>query len=395
MFERILNINPILQRKSLFLLGPRQTGKSTFLKKYFPNNLYINLLNTELHQDLLKRPHHIKEIINAYKHQHDSNSGTTIIIDEIQKIPELLDEIHDHIQNNEQDRFILTGSSARKIKKAGINLLGGRAKMQQFFSLIAPERKTKSVSWQEALQWGGIPSILLSSNKRSDLLDYINIYINEEVKAEGLVRNLPSFSKFLDIAATTNTEQIVYESIASDVSVSAVTVKEYYQILEDTLIGHRLYPFSKSIKRKSVVSPKFYFFDTGVANALLRHFELKTDTPEYGHALEHFIYCELQAFISYNEPEGQLFFWRTHTKSEVDFIFQDKNHNLFAIEVKATENVTDKHLKGIRAFAEEKQLPIKHKIVVCLEPMTRQTTDKILITPVKNFLENLWIGKLF
>ncbi|OFZ78671.1 MAG: hypothetical protein A2583_07145 [Bdellovibrionales bacterium RIFOXYD1_FULL_53_11] len=391
MFDRILDLSSTLKIKSLFLFGPRQTGKTTYLGKQFGNALNINLLHSQKQLELLGHPHRLREIIKTFKPANNQD-GRLIIIDEIQKIPALLDEVHLHIEEYKNDRFILTGSSARKLKKTGINLLGGRARMHRLEPIVHPERKKQDISWRKSLQWGGLPAVLLSENPANELYDYIDVYLNEEIKAEALVRSLPAFSRFLEIAAANNAEQVVYDAIASDVGgISAVTIKEYFQVLEDTLVGSRLHAFQKTVKRKPVSSPKFYFFDTGIANTLLKRNDIMEKTPEYGQALEHLVYCELRAFVSYRIPKRyELFFWRTQSRHEVDFILLNPDQEITAIEVKAASNVTDRHLAGLRAIKQETGIKIIHSIIVCNESSPRTTEDGIQILPVEQFLDFLW-----
>ena len=291
MIERLLDLTKILNKKSIFIFGPRQTGKTTFLKHTYPDAIYINLLNTQLQIELLNEPFRLNQIIQA------SEGKTLIIIDEIQKVPIILDEVQNIIQQNTTFRFILTGSSTRKIKKAGINLLGGRAKIISFSPFTYPEYTQAKISLNQVLQWGTLPQVILSEDPRSELIDYLSVYLKEEIKAEALARSLAQFSKFLELAATTVSEQIVYDSLCSDVGVSAPTIKEYFQILEDTLIGRRLYPFAKTTKRKAMVSSKFYFFDVGIGNALLKRFSLHEKTSEYGTACEQYLFQEILACI--------------------------------------------------------------------------------------------------
>ncbi len=388
MIERILDLTNILNKKSIFIFGPRQTGKTTFLKHKYPNAVYLNLLNTQLQLELLNEPYRLNQIIETFE------DDTLVIIDEIQKVPIILDEVQNIIQDNPGMRFILTGSSARKIKKAGINLLGGRAKIIAFSPLVYPEYNQAKKALSHVLQWGTLPQVILSDDPRSELIDYINVYLREEIKAEALVRSIAQFSKFLELAATTVSEQIVYDSLCSDVGVSAPTVKEYFQILEDTLIGYRLYPFGKTTKRKAMASPKFYLFDVGVANALLKRFSLHEKTSEFGTACEQYVYQELSAYINLNNKMISLYYWRSYEKYEVDFIVELENQQLVLIEVKSTKKITAKHLSGIDAFCEEKDVVIHRKIIICFESTKRVLQKNIVIYPFTEFLKDLWNNKI-
>jgi len=384
MIKRFLDLTKTLERKSLFLFGPRQTGKTTFLRHTYPDAIYINLLNTQLQIELSDEPYRLNQIIDANK------SKSLIIIDEIQKVPILLDEVQNIIQQNRSFRFILTGSSARKIKKAGINLLGGRAKIMNFSPFIYPEYSSANIAIHKVLQWGALPQVVLSDDPKSEIIDYISVFLREEIKAESLVRSLAQFSKFLELAATTVSEQIVYDSLCSDVGVSAPTIKEYFQILEDTLVGHRLYPYSKTTKRKALVSPKFYFFDVGIGNALLKRFTLHEKTSEYGTACEQYIFQEISAFISQNDKILMLYYWRSYDKYEIDFVVEQEDESLALIEVKASKKITSKHLSGINAFCEEKEVRIDKKIVVCFESTKRVMNQEVIVYPFVEFLNDLW-----
>ncbi len=398
MFQRILDLSAILSRKSLFLFGPRQTGKTTYIKSRFPDAMYVDLLDTRVQHQLLVSPHRLSEIIAARRamRSSDASEPMLIVIDEIQKVPALLDEVHRHIESHDHARFVLTGSSARKLLRSGVNLLGGRAKRVRFHPIRTPERTGTDVSWRTALQWGGLPSILLSDDRRSDLLDYVGLYLQEEIRNEALARSLATFSRFLDVAATTNTEQVVYQSIASDVGVSAPTVVSYYEILEDTLVGERLMPYRRGIKRKSVAAPKFYFFDTGVFHALMRRWNVAPHSAEFGTALEQLVHNEIRAYLDItHREECSLFFWRTQSGIEVDFVVETESGELVAIEVKATRNVTPRHLKPLRRMAEEPEFTLRRRIVACTEPTPRLTDDGILILPIPEFLDMLWSGEMF
>ena len=372
MIERILDLENMLNKKSIFIFGPRQTGKTTFLKHKYPNAVYLNLLNTQLQLELLNEPYRLNQIIETHE------DDTLVIIDEIQKVPIILDEVQNIVQDNPGIRFILTGSSARKIKKAGINLLGGRAKIITFSPFTYPEYNLAKKTLSHVLQWGTLPQVILSDDPRSELIDYINVYLREEIKAKALVRSIAQFSKFLELAATTVSEQIVYDSLCSDVGVSAPTIKEYFQILEDTLIGYRLYPFGRTTKRKAMASPKFYLFDVGVANALLKRFSLHEKTSEFGTACEQYVYQELSAYINLSNKMISLYYWRSYEKYEVDFIVELENQQLVLIEVKSSNKITAKHLSGINAFCEEKDVTIHKKIIICFESTKRVLPKSII-----------------
>ena len=361
--------------KGLFLFGPRQTGKSYWLSKKFASAGYYDLLKSDLFFKLSRSPHLLREELLAEK------KNKLVIIDEIQKIPPLLDEVH-YLMERHGISFILTGSSARKLKKRGTNLLGGRALYKKLFPLVS--REIPHFDLLKILRFGSLPAIYKSSHPKSLLQSYIKTYLKEEIYAEGLVRRLQPFSLFLDLAGKTNAQLINYSNIASDIGVSSKTIKEYYLILEDTLVGHLLAPYRKTVKRKSVSMHKFYFFDIGVANALINSWNVGQETVEFGRRFEHFIFNEINAYLSYMGDDRQLCFWRSKNHQEVDFIIGDDT----AIEVKASQDIRKRDLKGLKSLSEEVQL--KHKIIVSFEKKPRLIEGKFLILPYKDFLKKLW-----
>jgi len=305
-----------------------------------------------------------------------------IIIDEIQKLPILLDEVH-YLIEEKGYRFILTGSSARKLKKGGGNLLGGRAWTRHLLPLVTHE--IPDYDFLRILNYGTIPSIYNSQFPEEDLYAYVGNYLQQEIQAEGLVRRIENFSRFLQTASLVNGELINFSNISNDAGVPARTVSEYFTILQDTLVGTLLEPFKKTKKRKAVSTGKFYFFDIGVCNCLAGRKAIKPKTELFGKALEHFIFNELRAFLFYNNDRRPLSFWRSITGQEVDFLLGDE----VAIEVKGTEMVTEKHLSGLRTLSEE--IPLQKKIVVSLDKNPRRLKD-IEIMPVQHFLEKLWLA---
>ncbi|MBO4614370.1 MAG: ATP-binding protein [Bacteroidales bacterium] len=364
---------------SIFLFGARQTGKTTLLHQQFPDAIYIDLLDTDTLARYSRRPGLL------YDKLKNVPRGTTVIIDEIQQVPLLLNEVHRLISQN-GIRFILCGSSARKLRRKGYNTLGGRALPCYLYPLISAEIPDFSID--KAVTNGMMPAFYLADDASSGLSAYIDVYLREEVKAEALVRNLNSFQKFLDMAAITDGEIVNYSNIASDCWVSANTIKEYFSILEDTLIGYMVPAYTKTIKRRLVGAPKFYFFDIGVVNHLLHRKEIVRGTNEYGHAFEHLVIQELVAYIGYTRNENKLSYWRTSTGIEVDAILGD----IVALEIKSSDDIQNKHLKGLRAFREEH--PDFRLIIVSLDNITRQTDDNIDVIYVYDFLKMLWNGEI-
>jgi predicted AAA+ superfamily ATPase len=378
-YHRIIPLEPLIKRKSLFLFGPRQTGKTFLLKKRFPAARFYNLLLSDVFFRFSQRPHLLREeLISPIDH------GQPIIIDEIQKLPVLLDEVHNLIEEKHL-KFILTGSSARKIKRGGANLLAGRAATRHLFPLVSAE--IPGYQLLKILNFGSLPFIYNSESPEEDLLSYVGTYLKEEVQAEGVVRRIENFSKFLQLAALVNGELLNFSNVASDMGMPSKTIKEYFLILEDTLIGHFLQPFTRTQKRKAISTAKFYFFDVGVANTLAGRSHIRPKTELFGKALEHFIFLEIKAFLSYRNDKRQISFWRSKSGYEVDFVLGEST----GIEVKGTEMVTEKHLTGLKSLAQE--IPLKKKIVVSLDSNPR-LLENIRVLPVSVFLKELWGGSI-
>ncbi len=395
-FKRNLNINSILKRKSLFLLGPRQTGKSTFLKQYIEKSNETSIFSISL----LKAKDYIRYKSNPILFGEEieycivKENKKIIIVDEIQKIPELLNEIHDLIESHKDVRFILTGSSARKLKRSDINLLGGRASRIYFHPINASEMGYENFEKNliQYLNYGTLPSILTSADQWRDLQDYVILYLKEEVEQEAMIRSIGGFSKFLSRVAMTNSELINFTSLASDLQLSPKLVKEYYQILEDTLIGFLLPAYTQTKIRKAHSSAKFYLFDTGVTNALLDRRYVSEKTPEFGKLFEQKILCELKTFLDYHQMENRIFYWRSLSKIEVDILIKDKNDEWIGIEIKSNSTVTQKDAKGLLTLEED--LTLKRKIIVARVPRSRILENKIEVLSIKDFLSDLWEGRL-
>lgn len=363
------------EQESIFFWGARQTGKSTLLKTLFPNALWFDLLLSDEYERLSKKPELLREIILA------NRNVSLVIIDEIQRLPDLLNEVHWLISNHKV-RFILSGSSPRKILRGGFNLLGGRALRYELYPLISVE--IPDFDLIRALNHGLLPRHYDSANPRKLLSSYIGSYLQDEIVAEARIRNVHTFSRFLEVAALTNGEMINYTNIASDCGISAKTIKEYFQILEDTLIGRYLPSFQKRPKRRVITAPKFYMFDIGITNYLLNRNKIEKGTELFGKAFEHFIYQEIYAHSRYSDVNYPMYYWRTASQIEIDFVLGD--HEV-AIEVKATDQATVRHLKGLKAFAEE--YDVKKLILVSNDSLPR-LVDDIEILPWKVFLERLW-----
>ena len=364
----------------MFLFGARQTGKSTLLKERFKGEIYYDLLDPELRKFFKRNPNALKEALK------DKPSGTLVIIDEIQKVPELLDIVHSLMVDNGL-WFILSGSSARKLKKSGANTLGGRAIPETLYPLVWPE--VTDFQLDRAVQNGMIPRHYMVEDATKRLKGYVEVYLNEEIREEGEVRELDAFERFMEIAAISDGEMLNYSNIASDCGVSVKTVQSYFQILYDTLIGYEIPAYRKTVKRKIVQAPRFYYFDVGLANYLMGRYFLKRGTDDYGHAFEHLVIQEIIAYKGYNDKKEIISYWRTYDKKEVDVVIGDAK---VAIEIKSSEQIKTKHKAGLRAFKEEH--PDCRLILVSLEVVTR-TSEDIEMIYVLDFFKKLWGGEIF
>ncbi len=375
---RSLNIQ-LPKGQSAFLWGPRKTGKTTFLRTAFPESIVYDLLQTGLFLEFAKRPSLLREQLLAAD---PKQLKEPIIIDEVQKVPHLLDEIHWLIENK-GFRFILCGSSARKLKRGKANLLGGRAWRYEMHPLVSEE--LRDLGLLKALNRGMIPAHYLQEEYRKSLRAYVQDYLKEEVFDEGLTRNIPAFSRFLDAVGYSHGELTNYANIARDCGVDAKTVKEYYQILVDTLMGTMIEPYKRRQGRQVIEKAgKFYLFDVGVAGAITRRRIDQEKGEQFGKAFEHFILMELLAHRSYRELDYDVNFWRTKSGLEVDFVL---GRGEVAIEVKGSSRIDSSDLRPIKAFLQEYR-PAK-AFVVCSEHRSR-VHERVHIIPWREFLTRLW-----
>ena len=373
--ERNLDIRAILDKKSVFLFGPRQSGKSSLIRQTLPDVYFFDLLKSDTFLRLSQNPQYIEQVCTVKK---------PIVIDEIQKLPGLLDEVHRLIEER-NFRFLLTGSSARKLRREGVNLLGGRARVRRLHPFSASELKS-DFDLDRAVNFGMIPSVWFSDEPEEDLADYIDEYLRQEIIAEGATRNLPAFSRFLEVAALSNGEQIDYSSISRDAQVPRSTVQEYFRILRETLLADEVPVWKRGVKRRTVETDKFYLFDSGVARRLSRRAPVVPGTPEYGHLLETLVHHELRSYLDLRVRDGRLSYWRTPAGTEVDFVVGNA-----AIEVKGTANVTKSDLRGLKAIAEEGEFA--HRIVVCRESDAR-ILEGVDVLPYGEFISRLWSDDL-
>jgi predicted AAA+ superfamily ATPase len=380
--ERALRIT-LADRQSAFLWGPRKTGKSTYLRSEFPESLTFDLLQTDLMLELARRPALLRERLLATP---PARLRSPVILDEVQKVPQLLDEVQWLIENQGLS-FILCGSSARKLKRGGVNLLGGRAWRYEMHPLVSTE--IGDLDLLRALNRGLVPAHYLSAAYARSLEAYLVDYLKQEVFDEGLTRNVAAFSRFFEAVGYSHGDLTNYANIARDCGVDAKTVKEYYQILVDTLLGTFVEPWKKRQERQVIgKAPKFYLFDVGVAGALTRRRIAEERGESFGRALEHFVLMEVQAHRSYRELGYGVHFWRTKSGLEVDFVLGDGE---VAVEVKGTSRVDSSDLRSLRAFVEDHRP--RHAILVCNERAPR-LVEGLEILPWKEFLARLWSGRL-
>lgn len=362
-----------LRRKSHFLFGPRQTGKSFLIRQLLPDARVYDLLDGAVYLSLSQRPSRLAEELGRER---------LVVIDEIQRLPELLNEVHRLIEGRGV-RFLLTGSSARKLRRGGVNLLGGRARTRRLHPLCARELGDR-FDLATAIERGLLPSIYFSDDPAADLDAYTGTYLQQEIVAEAATRNAPAFSRFLHVAALANASVVNFTAVASDAQVARTTVHEYYEVLADTLLLHEVPAWRASKTRKPLTSSKYYFFDVGVVSALQGRL-VKPGTPEFGPAFETYLLHELVCHRDY-AGGAAISHWRSSSGYEVDFLLGDHT----AIEVKAKRNVAGHELRSLRAIGEEK--PVRRRLCVSLEPRARRIGD-VSVLPYREFLEALWAGE--
>lgn len=382
LYKRELSID-LPAGQSAFLWGPRKVGKSTLLAERFPGSARFDLLDTRLLIQFTREPWTFAERALALP---EEQRRRPVIVDEAQKVPAILDETQRLIENKGM-AFVLCGSSARKLRRGGGNLLGGRAWRFHLHPLIW--RELPGFDLLRALNRGLVPAHYDSAQYRRALSGYVNDYLKEEVFDEGLTRNVAAFSRFFDALGFGHGEMLNFSSLARDCGVDSKTVREYFQILEDTLLGSMIEPFARHRSRAVITrAPKFYLFDVGVAGHLTGRRIERAEGPEYGRALEHFILMELLAYRSYREADFPIRYWRTKSGLEVDFVLGTRGQTV--VEVKGAR-VRREDLRGIRAFSEEHQPD--HAIVVCSEPAARRV-GAVDVLPWATFLERLWADAL-
>ena len=375
-YPRLLRLD-LRRHNAAFLWGPRKVGKTTLLKQRYGAARYFDLLQSDLKTSLLLRPSLLREDVVA-------NHYDLVIVDEVQKVPALLDEVHWCLENT-KTRFILCGSSARKVKRGAANLLGGRAWRFELFPLTTKE--LGEFKLERILNHGLIPLHYAEDDPERSLRSYVLDYIEQEVHAEALTRNIPAFARFLEAVAATHGRLINYSNIARDCGVTSKTVWEYYQILQDTLLGHTLEPWRKKKSRRLIETAKFYLFDVGVVRALSGMRLIQGGTEEFGRAFEHFLIEEIRAYLAYKEKFLPLAYWRTSTGLEVDLVIGDLD---LAIEFKASRQADERDLKGLRALMEDQK--VREAVLVSQDSIIRKLSGGITVYPWQKFCEKLWAG---
>jgi predicted AAA+ superfamily ATPase len=365
-------------KSSFFLFGPRGTGKSTFVNQYFKDALYIDLLDPERVRFFSAKPERLEEIVDAHP------QSSCIVIDEVQRVPELLTVVHSLIETKKRYQFVLTGSSARKLKRTGVDLLGGRALLHTLHPFMAAELG-KRFDFNQTLRHGLLPVVLASDSPPEVLRSYAALYLREEVQMEGLVRNIGNFSRFLEAISFSHSSILNITNVARECEVERKVVEGYVGILEDILLGWRLPMFTKKAKRKLSIHPKFYLFDTGVFRSLRPHGPLDRPEEIEGQVLEGLVAQHLRAWVAYSQVKRELFFWRTRSGVEVDFVVYGPD-GLWAMEVKNAPKVRPDDLRGLRSFKEEYP---RSKTFFLYRGKDRLLTDEILCVPCEDFLMGL------
>jgi predicted AAA+ superfamily ATPase len=371
--------------RTFFLWGPRQSGKTTLLRQRFQDAHWIDLLRTDQRIRYEREPFRLREEVRILSPE------TWVVIDEIQKVPALLDEVHGLIAS-EHRKFVLCGSSARKIRHSHANLLGGRAVKRELLGFSARELDT-AFSLEQMLNRGVLPPHYLAGSDRAareGLAAYVDIYLKEEILDEGLTRNLPVFADFLRAAAIGDTEVINFSNIGRECGVATSTVRGYYEILVDTLLGAFVPAFTRRAKRRTQQAPKFYFRDLGMVNHLTRRGAVVAGNEVFGKAFENYIFHELSVCERSMGREFPISYWRLTTGVEVDFILGDAE---IAIEVKGKARLHGRDTRNLLQFRTEHP-EVRQLISVCLEERVRLTDDGVLILPLNEFLKLLWAGDL-
>ena len=364
-------------KESFFLFGPRGTGKSTWLKQSFPKAFWLDLLDQESFRLYSAQPERLREAVLA-------TNKMPIIIDEVQKIPQLLDVVHSLLEEKQGWQFVLTGSSARKLKRSGVNLLAGRALLKHLHPFLAAELG-KDFNLDNALQFGMLPLVLASTSPSEALQAYVNLYLREEIQQEGLVRNIGNFSRFLEVVSFSHATILNVSNIARECAISNKIISSYLDVLQDLLLSFSLPVFTKRAKRATIRHEKFYLFDSGVFRTLRAAGPLDAGCEINGAALEGLVLQHLRAWNDYQLSPGSLYYWRTKAGVEVDFIVYSKNI-FWAIEVKNSKTIQPKDLRGLNEFCRDYP---EAKPILLFRGKERLQKGNILCLPVEEFLLQL------
>lgn len=378
-------------RGSFFLLGPRGTGKTTWLASALPDALVVDLLKPEEYRRLAARPERLRELVRG------ATPGRDVVIDEIQRVPELLNVVHGLMESGGGHRFILTGSSARKLRRGGVNLLAGRAAMRSMHPFMAGEMVAgegadgaageagRRFDLETYLRLGMVPAVFSSQDPESALAAYAALYVEQEVRAEGLARDVGSFSRFLEAAAFSHGATLNVSAIARECETSRTTVAGYLELLEDLLLAFRLPVFTRRAKRRLAAHPKFFYFDCGLFRSLRPAGPLDRPAEIDGPALEGLVAQHLRAWLAYSGTDGRLYYWRTRSGTEVDFVLYGTGR-LWAFEVKNADRVRPEDLRGLAAFGDE--YPEAHRVLL-YRGADRLAVRNTRCVPVGDFLARL------
>ena len=391
--KRTLQLSSLLGKKSFFLFGPRAVGKSYLIQQELMSYREVNkailfdLLQYKTFHRLSMSHSHLENIVNErISEKKIKNKDIWIVIDEVQKLPQILDEVHRLIEKKGW-RFLLTGSSSRKLKRGGANLLAGRAWSAYLYPLTFHEIGAKNFNLKRHLLYGGLPFVYLSKEPEEELLAYRSHYLKEEIQLEALVKKVPQFSRFLEAAALSSGEILNFTKLGSDYGISPSTVREYYSILEETFVGFFLEPWIKSKKRKAISKAKFYLFDLGVLNSFTETKNLNFHSNLFGKSFEHWIIQEMRAYLSYRRLFLKMGYWKSVNRQEVDLTVGEE----IAIEIKATQKVSSKHLRNLKALQEERIF--KKCFLVSCDP-DNVLQDNVHCLHWSDFLHRLWKNKI-
>jgi predicted AAA+ superfamily ATPase len=368
---------PSPQRQSFFLFGPRGTGKSTWLRQNAPDALFIDLLEPDVARELTARPERLRDLIGG------APKGATVVLDEVQRVPELLNVVHAILESKERRSFILTGSSARKLRRGGVDLLAGRAVVRTMHPFMAAE--LGGFDLRAALQRGLLPLVVASERPDDVLRAYASLYLDEEVRLEGLTRNVGAFARFLEAISFSHAAVLNVANVARECQAERKTVAGYVDILEDLLLSYRLPVFTRRAKRETVAHPKFYLFDAGVFRSLRPRGPLDRPEEIEGAALEGLVAQHLRAWLAYRGADAELFFWRTRSNVEVDFVVYGAA-GFWAIEVKSAARVRPEDLRGLDTFASDYP---EAEVALLYRGARRERRGRIWIVPVDDFLRDL------